>query len=409
MNIRSISPDPASGSSRMARFLLVVGSTLLTLAFCEVAVRALDLGPELAPVSAEIFRLSPNPVLKYDLQPGSHHGGVHVNNDGMRDRDFPLQKPPRTFRIAVIGDSITYGFNVGNRQTYAKMLERLLRTYLKGGTRFEVLNFGVAGYSVPEVVESLRVKALRYDPDLVIYGYCLNDPEIYNPFARLLRAQLERPQQGYLRRLADGRLRLYALARYVLDSLRSEPAAAVGELGALTEFDEEAIWDADPGYVAFHSGARRYERYIARLHDSGPTWEAVATGLDDLGAMSRKTGVPIVVAVFPLMQRLEPYTLEPVHAKLAKEIEERGLEAFDLTPVFVAASADPRWRNSFKRDKVHPRSTGHGIAAVALFEWLVDHALVPGAAEADRERLLRNEAPAALVRAALAPPSRRGS
>ncbi len=376
----------------MARFLLVVGSTLLTLAVCEVAVRAFDLGPELAPVSAGIFRLSQNPVLKYDLQPGTHEGGVSVNADGMRDRDFPLEKPPRTFRIAVIGDSITYGFRVGNRQTYPKVLERLLRSYVPAETRFEVLNFGVAGYSIPEIVESLRVKALRYDPDLVIYGYCLNDPEIYNPFARLLRAKLEQPERGYLGRLADGRLRLYALARYLLDTSRQREGA---------EVDEEAIWNADPGYLAFHTGARTYERYIARLHDSGPTWKAVTAGLDDLGAISRDAGIPIVVAIFPLMQRLEPYTLVPVHAKLVREVEARGLRSFDMTPVFVAASADPRWRRSFRRDKVHPWSTGHGIAALAILYWLLDHDLVPGAQEADHERLLAEGPAAEMVRAAL--------
>ncbi len=376
----------------MARLLLVVGSTLLALAFCEVAVRALNLGPELAPVSAGIFRLSPNPVLKYDLQPGSHEDGIEINADGMRDRDFPLEKPPGTFRIAVIGDSITFGYRVGNEQTYPKVLERLLRDYLPDGDRFEVLNFGVAGYSVPEIVESLRVKVLGYDPDLVIYGYCLNDPEIYNPFARMLRAKLAHPERGYLDRLADGRLRLYALARYVLDaSRRAAPA----------EIDEDAIWDADPGYRAFHSGAQRYESYIARLHDSGPGWEAVAAGLDDLAGMSRDRDIPIAVAVFPLMQRSEPYSLEPVHAKLGREIEERGLLALDLTDVFVAASADPLWKKSFVRDRVHPWSTGHGIAALAILYWLLDGDLVPGADEAAADRLLAEGPAAEMVRAAL--------
>lgn len=395
MNIRSISPDPASGSSRMARFLLVVGSTLLTLAFCEVAVRALDLGPELAPVSAEIFRLSQNPVLKYDLQPGSHHGGVHVNNDGMRDRDFPLQKPPRTFRIAVIGDSITYGFNVGNRQTYAKMLERLLRTYLKGGTRFEVLNFGVAGYSVPEVVESLRVKALRYDPDLVIYGYCLNDPELYNPFARTLRAGLAGRQRGYLERLAAGNLRLYALARYVLDASRLPPPPA----------DQTAVWDNDPGNLAVRSGPRAYEAYIARLHRHEPSWAVVTDGFEELGRMARTQGMPIAVAVFPLMRRLEPYTLGRVHRKLTRAAEERGLLAVDLTAPFEAAEADPRFAARLSLDVAHPRPGGHGIAALALLFWLLDNDLVPGGDSSGIDRLLSEQPAAAMVRSALAAPA----
>ncbi len=379
----------------MGRLLLLVASTLISLGLAEAAVRLLDLGPEIAEISAGVFRLSPNPVLQYDLQPGTHDGDVRVNDDGMRDRAFPLRKPPGTFRIAVIGDSVTYGFKVPDHQSYPKLLERLLEVYFGQRTTFEVLNFGVPGYSVPEIVESLRVKALRYDPDLVIYGYCLNDPELYNPFARTLRAGLAGRQRGYLERLAAGNLRLYALARYVLDASRLPPPPA----------DQTAVWDNDPGNLAVRSGPRAYEAYIARLHRHEPSWAVVTDGFEELGRMARTQGMPIAVAVFPLMRRLEPYTLGRVHRKLTRAAEERGLLAVDLTAPFEAAEADPRFAARLSLDVAHPRPGGHGIAALALLFWLLDNDLVPGGDSSGIDRLLSEQPAAAMVRSALAAPA----
>ena len=386
----------------MSRFLLLATSILFSLALCEVAIRVLDLGPEIATVEAGAFQLSSNPILRYELRPGSYGRGKPINEDGMADRPFPLRKPRGTFRIAVIGDSITHGYRVKMHQTYPKMLERLLQKYVGGGTRFEVLNFGVVGYSVPQIVENLRAKALRYEPDLVIYGYCLNDPELYNPFARMLRAKLEGHERGYLDHLAGGRLRLYALARFLVESYR---------LQADEGPDEEAIWSEDPGHRAFHSGALAYERYVTGLHDREEAWGVVTSGLDDLGAVARDEEVPVAVAVFPLMRPHQPYTLGPVHRKVVRAVEQRGLRALDLSAVFAAARSDSELSADLSVDRVHPSATGNGISALAILYWLLDNELVPGAETADLDRLKAEVPGARLVRSATAyaEPARPGS
>jgi hypothetical protein len=70
-----------------------------------------------------------------------------------------------------VGDSVTFG--MGETSPYPQHLKELLSR--KYGPRFEVFNMSVVGYNSIQEVELVRSKALRFDPDLLIIGYVLND------------------------------------------------------------------------------------------------------------------------------------------------------------------------------------------------------------------------------------------
>ena len=101
-----------------------------------------------------------------------------MNSAGLRDYEYPLNKPVNTYRIVMLGDSYTYGCCVPIQDTYPQLLEdRLneygLRHHLK--TRFEVINAGVGGYSTLHSFLILKTIALEYQPDLVIYNFDKSD------------------------------------------------------------------------------------------------------------------------------------------------------------------------------------------------------------------------------------------
>ena len=48
----------------------------------------------------------------------------HTNSQGMRDRAYTVAKPPRTFRIALVGDSIGAGWGVDVDRRFESILER---------------------------------------------------------------------------------------------------------------------------------------------------------------------------------------------------------------------------------------------------------------------------------------------
>ncbi len=93
------------------------------------------------------------------------------NSKGLRDDEYPYQKPANTYRILVLGDSFTYGFGVEQTETMAEVLERLL----KEQGDFEVVNMGVAGYGVGQEMLYYEMEGYKYQPDLVILFFFEND------------------------------------------------------------------------------------------------------------------------------------------------------------------------------------------------------------------------------------------
>ncbi len=94
-----------------------------------------------------------------------------TNRWGMRDRDYEKQKPPQTYRIAVLGASQVMGAGVEDNETFENLIEdRLNREYAKGRyKKYEILNFAVSGYSPLERMMSLEKKILDFQPDALFY------------------------------------------------------------------------------------------------------------------------------------------------------------------------------------------------------------------------------------------------
>jgi hypothetical protein len=88
-----------------------------------------------------------------------------TNSFGMRDREYPVEKPADTVRIALLGPSHVMGNGVGDDETFDNVLEKRLQAE---GRRVEILNFAVEGYSLPQEVAMLEQKARQFQPDITI-------------------------------------------------------------------------------------------------------------------------------------------------------------------------------------------------------------------------------------------------
>jgi hypothetical protein len=93
----------------------------------------------------------------------------------MRSPEISLNKPPGTYRVAILGDSYTFGWGVQQDKPFPRVMERELNKTQPNGRRFEVLNFGVPGYATFQEVGLFFEKGVQFKPDAVIVYVISND------------------------------------------------------------------------------------------------------------------------------------------------------------------------------------------------------------------------------------------
>lgn len=130
-----------------------------------------------------LVRASENPGVIFELKPDlkALFKGVTVkiNSHGYRDVERTLEKPDNTWRIAVLGDSVTFGWGVALEDVFSQKIEQRLNQRPDPYT-YEVLNFGVPAYNTGQQVADFEARGLAYDPDVVLLVVVDNDFNISN-------------------------------------------------------------------------------------------------------------------------------------------------------------------------------------------------------------------------------------
>lgn len=95
---------------------------------------------------------------------------VQSNSMGLRDVEFPLDKPADVRRIVCLGNSTTWGFGEAMAAAWPKQLEAVLRER-HPDEHWQVINAAAQGGDLARGREYLRTHAERLRPELVIYGF----------------------------------------------------------------------------------------------------------------------------------------------------------------------------------------------------------------------------------------------
>jgi hypothetical protein len=128
---------------------------------------------------------------------------VRINQLGFRDmREYAVTKAPQTFRIIVLGDSVTFGHGAIYHATYPYLLEQRLRQW-RPETDWQVWNLGVPGYNTSQELAYLERVGPTFQPDLVVVGFFENDLQDTGPLrppgaGAQLRAAVQRAMQTRL-------------------------------------------------------------------------------------------------------------------------------------------------------------------------------------------------------------------
>ena len=102
------------------------------------------------------------------LAPNQHTDTVNINEYGFRGPEITQIKDENTFRIFVLGGSLTYGmFSTSDETTYSGYLQEKFDG-LNTDYKIEVINAGVNAYVSSDVTYQIKTKLVDYEPDLLI-------------------------------------------------------------------------------------------------------------------------------------------------------------------------------------------------------------------------------------------------
>ncbi|MDP2914507.1 MAG: SGNH/GDSL hydrolase family protein [Candidatus Aminicenantes bacterium] len=123
-----------------------------------------------------LYRLSKVKELGYELRAETKVdvAGIEyrINRLGFRDIEHRFLKTDK--RVAIVGDSITFGWDLPLEDTYAYQTREKLRSE---GRKVEIMAMGITGYNLMQEYHLIKERALRFAPDLIVVQICLNDFE----------------------------------------------------------------------------------------------------------------------------------------------------------------------------------------------------------------------------------------
>jgi lysophospholipase L1-like esterase len=274
---------------------LAAVSMLLFAAFLEVVLRlafarSLDFSMEMWKYAVALKEPVPDARLSFAHRPNrsAFLMGVpfSINSAGLRDREFPREKPPGVYRIVWLGDSTTVGWGVPLAGAAPKILERELNASGRG--RFEVLNCGVGNYDTVQEVEHYLTIDRVFHPDLVILEYFINDAEPV-------------PRERTVGLLGRSYLAAFALSRF-------------------------------DGVLRVVGLRPRWRDYYASLYrDGSPGLEAAKDALGRLAAVTAQDGTGLLVAVLPELHQINgAYPFEKEQRKIEDYLASRQIRTVGL-------------------------------------------------------------------------------
>jgi len=280
----------------------------------------------------------------YGFGPGSlkfNKNFVLLNNEGARDYNFNIEKDNRAYRIVAVGDSFVYGAGVKNvNDTFLKVLERIFNNESKNGKKFEFYNFAVPGAYTASEIDILNEKGLKYEPDLILIGYNLNDFINVDPDIKEYKSVIGVPFIGFW-------LRNYFYSYYFLESRFNK----VLEIIKLKQNYESALL------------INLYSQKNKEYH-SGK--------ISDIAKIAEENNISVVFVIFPLIYNLNDYPLLPIDEFVKDSAKKENFYVVDL---LLAYSKYPESQLVVNNYDSHPNELGHKLAAEETYKIMKENNL----------------------------------
>jgi lysophospholipase L1-like esterase len=273
-----------------------------------------------------------------------------VNSAGYRGRDLAIPKPAGVFRIALLGDSMTFGWGVREEETFAARIEEAL-AHARPERRWEVANFAMIGANTSQAAEAYTVDVALYDPDLVLLGFFMNDvdPPV---LASGGGEQADEAPSPRMRGFSLSRLRTVAF-------VKTRGAALARRAGIPMRGSTVA-------------------RYAEQFASRGAAWAACESAIHSLSDDVAARGGRFGVVILPFIVSLDAsYPLRNAHEQVAATCRDAGIPVLDLLPRFLRESAAGLSVTPLDN---HMNGAGNALAAEGILAWLIDGPMLDGEA-----------------------------
>jgi len=335
------------------RVLLAVASLVVALLLAEGVGRVFDLAPPVyaarriepggipfasGPRGLLVFQ--PNSTFDYVYDPAGDARGYYgddgrlrcaINALGYRGAAVSVEKPEGVLRVVCLGDSFTFGEGVRAEDAYPAVMQRVLSARL-GDRPVEVINAGVHGYGVDQAIGSYIVQYHRFQPDIVTFGFFLNDVSDPGETIRQYEARLRDADLSWLGEVST----LWSM----LERRRHADALQAEYFATTRASFESQVWDRAKDLLAG----------MEQLSETPPRFR-------------------FVVVIFPMLWQLDgEYPFRDLHEKIAAACREAGCEVVDVLPVYRGHAAESLWAHPTDH---HPNDVAHRMAAERIVEYLM--------------------------------------
>jgi lysophospholipase L1-like esterase len=332
-------------------------SLAVTLLILEVIVRVFffnqvdteTLAAQLNAISVrETIQASFDPIIHFELKPNLHiefHGALVVtNSEGFRVPEEVQPTPENALRIAVLGDSISFGWGVHYEDSFPAIYEQQMEQEQE--LAINLRNYSVSGYNTQQQVETFIQKVVPFQPDFLILSYNFNDvtPTGFTEYIH--------PEYG------DN----FFHSALIKFTLREWKQYQLQRNLAYDKSQHEIV----SGFIA-----------------GGPLYEDHLRDLRRLAKVTDEMGIPVIVIIYdPFVQAEEHPDEDEYYTKLHKRItahlNEMGFLVLNLYDSQQGKLAEEGWEDFrvwwLSRTEpidAHPTQVGHQFIAEQLVEFTI--------------------------------------
>jgi lysophospholipase L1-like esterase len=310
-----------------------------------------------------------------------------TNSLGYRGPEFTPEKPADTYRILMLGDSITFGWGVEDNQTFSHLLAQQLNQESQG-KKIEIINAGwYDGYAPDNYYVYLKTEGLKLNPDLVILNlFPWNDiadlremvwsktdqhdlPVKIKSTDRTVRGgyHVETVSSNWKFRIPI--LRNSHLAILAMTNLEQNSPSTVRSIKRLLRLPEpQTIPQTEVEACIYQQDCTQQMQSL---------WQKLDRLILGINRLLSENNTPLLINLLPAHTQTFPLAEEPTEEKVAVAqpqqrfrdfFEKNQLQYLDPLPYFL----DQNYLSYFYPKDGHPTPVGHQRLATALADWFKD-------------------------------------